>query len=261
MDTPKEGILLIGTTMILLVSFLITVLAVMIIYRRRKIEHLREIETMNEKFSRELMQAQIEVQRETMFHIGREIHDNVGQKLVLAVLYTGQINTEDSQVRGKVDAVAEIINESLSDLRGLSKSLTDANLLRMDLFQLLSNECNKVRMTGSCSIRLDSNTSRLPCSQAVKSFALRIVQEFLQNSLKHAGCSEIYIEIRKDDRGLEISAGDDGKGFDMNKVQPGGIGLANMRKRAEMMGAELLIKSGPGTGTGMTLYIPENKIN
>jgi signal transduction histidine kinase len=261
MDTSKEGILLIWTTMILLISFLIAVLAVMIIYRRRKIEHFREIEAMNERFSRELMQAQIEVQRETMSHIGREIHDNVGQKLVLAVLYTGQIHTGDEEVKGRVDAVTAIINESLHDLRGLSKSLTDPSLLRMDLFQLLSDECQKVRMAGGCSIHLDANTSQLPCSPAVKSFVLRIVQEFLQNSLKHAECSGIHIEISKDEKGLQISARDDGKGFDMHQVRAGGIGLVNMRNRAEMMGAGLCIKSAPGAGTSMVLFIPESKIN
>ena len=173
MDNSQEGILLIGTTMVLLVVFAITVLAVMVIYRRRKLDHQREIAVINERFTRELMQAQIEVQRETMRYIGREIHDNVGQKLVLAALYAEQVHTDDaatgaSETRAtatgatgtgattgeRIGAIASILHESLDDLRGLSKSLTEFNHLNSDLYQLISNECTRVRMTGACPVRL-----------------------------------------------------------------------------------------------------------
>ena len=101
--------------MTLLMVFLITILAVMIIYRRRKLQHLAEIDKMNERFTGELLQAQMEVQQETMQYIGREIHDNIGQKLTLAVLYVQQLDIANSRVQEKVDSIAAIINESLAD--------------------------------------------------------------------------------------------------------------------------------------------------
>ena len=112
MDDSSEGLLLIGTTMVVLVAFAMSVLAVMIIYRRRKLQHLEEIKAMNERFSRELLEAQLEVQRQTMQYIGREIHDNVGQQLTLAFLYTQQLHPEDPKVASQLQSVAKIIDES-----------------------------------------------------------------------------------------------------------------------------------------------------
>lgn len=283
MDNSQEGLLLIGTTMVLLVVFAITVLAVMVIYRRRKLDHQREIAVINERFTRELMQAQIEVQRETMRYIGREIHDNVGQKLVLAALYAEQVDTggmatggaatgatetgatatRDTATGERIRAIAGILHESLDDLRSLSKSLTELNHLNSDLYQLISNECTRVRMTGACPVRLDSNTTQISCALPVKSFTLRILQEFLQNSLKHAACTEIAVRIDRREDALEITVADNGSGFDPDEAMKSerGIGLKNMRTRAEMIGATLRLSSTTPGGTKMILTIPSNQLN
>jgi signal transduction histidine kinase len=124
MDDTKEGLLLIGTTMIVLLAFLVTVLAVMAIYRKRKLQHTREISDMNERFGRELLQTQVEVQQQTMKQIGWEIHDNVGQKLTLAVLYAEQLDLGDPGAAQKISSIASIIHESLGDLRSSKTSFT-----------------------------------------------------------------------------------------------------------------------------------------
>ena len=248
MDDTKEGILLIGTTMILLTAFVVTVLVVMLIYRKWKVQHLREIGAMTERFSRELLQAQMEVQQQTMQHIGWEIHDNVGQKLTLAVLYVEQLEAKDP----KVTSIASLIHESLGDLRSLSKSLTDVLDLQGDLLTLVGNECARIQSVGLCA--LDFQTSGpVQASSAVKGFVLRILQEFLQNSLKHAGCSLITLNIQGTGTGLEISASDNGKGFIIDGKSHG---LNNMKRRAEVMHADFTLDSKPGEGTRMRLFIP-----
>jgi signal transduction histidine kinase len=262
MDDTKEGLLLIGTSMIVLILFLLTVLAVMVIFRKRKLEHLEEIEVMNEKFSRELLQTQIEVQQQTMQHIGREIHDNVGQKLTLAVLYVQQLTEDDAESQKRVNSIAGIINESLADLRSLSKNLTNSSYMHLDLYQLISAEFSKVQATGFCQAEIHTNQTKIQASTAVKSFVLRILQEFLQNSLKHSGCSKITLDFDQQKSGLEIRAADNGKGFILEEgtVYSKGIGLGNMKRRAEIIGAEFTLESTPGVGTRMKLYIPVNKL-
>lgn len=258
MDDKKEGLLLIGTTMTLLMVFLITILAVMIIYRRRKLQHLAEIDNINKRFHEELLQAQMEVQQETMQYIGREIHDNIGQKLTLAALYAQQLDSANAMIQEKVDSIAAIINESLADLRSLSKSLTTTNYLQTDLESLIKNECRKVDAAGSCKMTFHSNCAQLNTSEAVKSFLIRIIQEFIQNSLKHANCTEIGIRLHREEAALEIDVEDNGKGFDLDasEVERTGIGISNMEKRAAMIHASLTLKSIPGQGTKMRLSIP-----
>ena len=244
--------------MILLTVFLITILTVMIIYRRRKLQHLAEIDKMNERFTGELLQAQMEVQQETMQYIGREIHDNIGQKLTLAVLYVQQLDIANSRVQEKVESITAIINESLADLRSLSKSLTKTNSQQADLESMIKNECHKVEAAGSCKVTFHSNCAQQDTSEAVKSFLIRILQEFIQNSLKHANCTEIGIRLHREDAALEIDVEDNGKGFDLDAsgVERTGIGISNMAKRAAMIHAGLSLTSAPGEGTKMKLSIP-----
>jgi signal transduction histidine kinase len=255
MDDSKEGILLIGTTMVILVAFALTVLAVMIIYRRRKLQHIQEIREMNEKFSRELLEAQLEVQRQTMQHIGREIHDNVGQQLTLAFLRAQAIRSGNQNIDSQIQSVGKIINGALADLRNLSRSLTDPNLLEKDINQLIQLECAKIKSTKLCDINFKAGATVTGFSIEVKSFVLRILQEFLQNSVKHSKCTSIEIDLEHDTDGVMLMATDNGIGF-VETEQQAGLGLASMRKRAAIIGAELSIESEVHNGTRLRLFVP-----
>ena len=259
MDDSKEGILLIATTMVVLIAFALTVLAVMMIYRKRKVEHLQEITRMNEKFERELLEAQLEVQRETMQYIGREIHDHVGQELTLAYLLTQQLEARDAKMENQVTAVGKIIHESLSDLRNLSRSLTDSAVGGNDLDQLVKLECYKVRSAKVCKVNYRCSAPGIKSSDSVKSFVVRILQEFVQNSLKHSNCTAISVELSTHAEGVMLTAMDNGKGFAEGQQQAG-IGLANMRQRAAIIGAELSIESAQAQGTRLQLYIPNQQL-
>lgn len=260
----NEGFLLIGTSMIILVALVISILAVMLIYRKRKVEHEKEKAMINEEHAKELLTAQLEMQQQTMEYIGREIHDSVGQKLTLASLYAQQIDYEKQypQISERIAAVGNIINESLSELRSLSKSLTDDHIGQTDLIILIQQECTKINSTGLCIIHFNTNIQKLPASYTIKNITMRIVQEFIQNSLKHGGCTEININIESTNEGLNIVTTDNGKGFDINQVgNKKGIGLNNMKKRAAIIGAIIKIQSQPGEGTNMQLFIPTEKFN
>jgi len=95
----------------------------------------------------------------------------------------------------------------------------------------------------------------------VKNFILRIMQESLQNSLKHAACTEIRVFLQNEENGLTVGSFDNGRGFTMNGKINAGIGLKNIKKRAEIIGANLSIDSKPGEGTRMRLFIPSHKLN
>ncbi len=265
MDSNKEGILLIATSITVLLSFLVAVLAVMLIYRKRKVQHQKEIVTMNEQFHRELLQAQLEAQQHTMQYIGREIHDNVGQKLTLAFLNLQRLDLDNEKQRTMIQTVASIINDSLTDLRDLSRSLAEpASLHTASLGELIEKECNRIHSSGICQVNFSPDeTETLISAPAVKSFVLRIFQEFTQNSIRHAACTSIHVGIKKLPNGLELSASDDGKGFaqDLDTATGKGVGLQNMKRRAEIIGATLLLESAKNQGTRMSLFIPIDRIN
>lgn len=254
----KEIVEAIIVASIIIIAFITAVVAFIIQYRRRKLVHLKETEMLNEKHNAELLSTQLEMQTQTMQYIGREIHDNVGQKLTLASLYTQRLAYENKapQINDKIENISQIINESLTELRQLSKSLTDDSIADNTIMVLLEQECNRVNSTKKCRVHFNSNQKTIVLPYQTKSILVRIVQEFLQNSIKHASCKNIDVALYVSDAVIVLQLNDDGKGFDTSSTTGNGIGLNNMKKRAELIGGKFSFESKPGAGTKLNIEIP-----
>jgi signal transduction histidine kinase len=252
----KIFIVLIG---IIILVFIIGIIIFVFQYRHRRIVHEKEKALLNEIHNTQLLNTQVESQQQTMQFIGQEIHDSVAQKLTLASIYAQQLEFEnrDENLTKKINPVNKIINDSLLELRQLSKNLTDAKLQYEDLASLISHECEMINATGVCTAKLE--IEKIPeLSIPMKSSLLRIVQEFLQNSLKHAGCKQIFVAISNSDDQLKISMTDDGKGFILAEVVHNGIGLDNIRRRIQHLKGKHNLISEPDKGTTLELIIPLN---
>ena len=116
-------------------------------YKLKKNQHQDELVLKEEMHQKELLETQVEIQKQTMTHIGREIHDNVGQKLTLASIYVKQFGHENpsEEVQKNTAKIDEILNESLVELRSLSKTLTDNNIGDHTIQQLINQEIEKIK--------------------------------------------------------------------------------------------------------------------
>jgi signal transduction histidine kinase len=243
---------------LLLLIFIVGIILFIAQYKKRKVLHEKEKTMITEIHAKELLSTQLEMQAQTMQHIGREIHDNVGQKLTLASLYTQQLAFENKapQINDKIENIGFIINESLAELRQLSKSLTDDRINDNDIIQLLQQECNTVNDLKKCEVVFNSNQYNIVLPYQKKSILLRIVQEFLQNSIKHSSCKTIQVTLKKNANNFALIVQDDGNGSDKNNISNNGIGLSNMKKRAEIIGGTFNLESKPNKGTNLTIEIP-----
>jgi signal transduction histidine kinase len=238
--------------------FIIGIALFMTQYRKRKLQHIKETSILNEQHQKEILSTQLEMQTQTMQYIGREIHDNVGQKLTLASLYTQQLAYENKapQVNDKIENISQIINESLAELRQLSKSLTDDGIADNTITVLLQQECDKVNGTKKCKVNFSSDEQNTVLTYQTKSILVRIVQEFLQNSIKHSGCKSIDVSLSRNDDSIYLQLTDNGKGFDMKKISGNGIGINNMKKRTELIGGIFKLESSVEWGTKLNIEIP-----
>ena len=226
------------------------------IYQIITVDKKKKIDDIN--FEKKLLSVQIEIQSETMQHIGREIHDNIGQKLTLASLYTQQLAYENKapQVNESIENISAIINQSLAELRELSKSLTDDTINDSTIVGLLQHESDKINSLGKCNVVFNYNDEKIEANYQMKSVSLRISQEFIQNSIKHSKCKNITIELKKFENELKLILADDGSGFDTNIISSKGIGLSNMKKRTEIIGGTFSLLSTLKKGTQLTISIP-----
>jgi signal transduction histidine kinase len=257
----KDLIFLIIFISIFLVIFIGGSVLYVLQSRNKKIENIKEKEKSDIMHQQEILNTQLEMQTQTMQHIGREIHDNVGQKLTLASLYTQQLAYENKapHINDKIESIGSIINESLAELRQLSKSLTDDTINDNTINELLQQECDNVNNVKKAVVTFNNNKKNIILPYQTKSILVRIVQEFLQNSLKHAHCKNIIISLSENDNLLQLLLQDDGKGFDTNSVAHKGIGLSNIKKRVEMIGGKFTLESEPDKGTKLTIEIPNDK--
>ncbi|QQQ26601.1 sensor histidine kinase [Chryseobacterium indoltheticum] len=237
---------------IFFVLFLVAVMIYIRKYKQRKIEHINEIQLKNEIHQKELLATQLEIQQATMQQIGRELHDNIGQKLTLASLYTQQLLYENKVTTEseRIEQVSQIINQSLQDLRSLSKTLTDNNINQKDIITLIQEEVHTASVIKKCKIHFEHNFKCLDLDFVHKNVLLRITQEFIQNSIKHSQCKNIFIRLNTTEENLwELKINDDGIGFDIENILSNGIGLTNMKNRTAIIGAEFNLESNENAGT------------
>lgn len=240
-------------------ALMVAIISFLFHYRKRKLQQLRETEQLNKKHMQELLSKQLEMKQQTMEFIGAEIHDSVGQKLTLASLYTQQL-CQQSPAAGndtKLQAISVILNESLAELRNLSKNLIDENRQNFSLEMFLQQECERINDSGLCSAYLSATSNGNELQPQQKYVLLRIVQEFVQNSLKYSNCQTIRLSTAVTGTVFNLRAIDDGIGFDMRLTENSrkGIGLSNIRRRAESIGALLNLSSTIGTGTILELQV------
>lgn len=204
----------------------------------------------------QLSKVQLEMQQQTMEQIGRELHDNIGQKLTLASLYTQQLAFENKAplIINTINNISGILNQSLIDLRQLSKSFTYDKIENNTLNELLAIECESFNELKQCKLSFEFNSDNIDLPYQTKIILLRVTQEFIQNSIKHAKCNNIFISLNKSDLYLYFSLQDDGIGFNAFHESSNGIGLSNIKKRILLIGGVYDISSNEN-GTKLTIEI------
>jgi two-component system NarL family sensor kinase len=231
-------------------------LVYIILYNRRKQRHINEKLAMEAAFTEELTKAQLEVQEQTLQTIGTELHDNIGQLLSLTslTLKSIDIHLPDKAVT-KIDAAVELTTNCIREMRLLGKLLQGEQLVHAGLEHAINQEAGWLERTGK--FKIDRHISPcLPRPDSEKDLLVfRMLQELLNNCIKHAHATEIVISLLYVDRHLILSVADNGIGFDM-ATSDMGMGLENIKRRSKVLLGKVDIRSVSGSGTSIKISIP-----
>lgn len=257
-NTSTQSILIFVLTSILVILFLIGFIT-MIIYRYQQKQALyyKNLEKLKITHQNALLQSQLEMQEQTFQNISREIHDNIGQKLTLAKLHLNTLDLSDNNSSLiQVNDSVEMISEAIKDLSDISRSMSSEIILNNGLIRALEFETEQLHKSGRYVITLSisSNTAFLEANKELVLF--RIVQEALNNIVKHAEATTITIKLHYHSNLLNLVIIDNGKGFSNNGDIQNGAGLINMKKRAHTLNGKCIINSKTGGGTAIKIEIP-----
>ena len=256
-NPSTQGIIIFiaGVTLLLLV-FIGFIVTTVYKYQQRQYNYIKNFEALKISHQNALLQSQLEIQEQTFQNISREIHDNIGQKLTLAKLYLNTLNYFDTtktteQVNNSVNIISEVIN----DLSDLSHSLSSEIILNNGLIKALEFEVSQLIKSGIYKINFSATGDTIFLHADTELVVFRIVQEALNNIVKHADASEIHILLQYGTTLLTMQINDNGRGF--LTQQPGeGTGLHNIKKRTAILKGNLEISSSPNSGTKIKIEIP-----
>jgi len=256
----SEILKLILITSIIFILAPISIIAYIFVYNRRKKRHIEEKAQMQLTFEAEIAKTQLEVQEQTMQTIGADLHDNIGQLLSLTSLTLNSIEL-DNQIKAKqkIDAAIDLTVRSIKEMRLLGKLLQGDQLVVSGLSEAIRHEISWMERSGKYEIGYIIEGEMPAVNSPDKDLILfRILQEILNNVIKHASASKINIKLEYLNEQLKFEIGDNGIGFDASDMplEQRGMGLQNIRKRAGIIGGEVEIRSNPGKGTSVTIFIP-----
>lgn len=232
----------------LLLIIIIVFSAIMYYNRKRKFSY--EKKQIDLFYQQQLLQTQIEIQEQTLKTISQEIHDNIGQVLSLAKLNLNTFeNIESTTNQTKISDTKQLVSKAINDLRDLSRSLHGDKIAELGLQESIANELKILENTGQYKTVFYVTGSLYKLEPQKEMVLFRIVQESLNNIVKHAKAKNIKVELNYKVDAFNLSVIDDGVGFDAKALTSTqtGIGLKSMQNRAALIGGVLSIQSNNGT--------------
>lgn len=239
------------TGTLLVFALLVFIVYFIVLYRRK--QEVFELE--REQFKQALLQAQIEMKEETLTTISRELHDNFGQVASLIKMNLSLL-AKHVKEEGKenLKQSSELIKQHIQDIRSLSVSLKGENLKRFGLLGMIKMDVDRYEKAGELKIHLDLPEEDVSFEQDKEIFMYRMVQEILNNVIKHAQATEVFITIKVNKKDSLIHIKDNGKGFVLEEVNLGS-GILNIKERCKFIGGTFDLKSVPGKGTSYQISI------
>lgn len=257
---PKEYEIITGIVIavfvLLLAGFFILMLVVN--YNNRKRKYILEREKMRSAFQQQLLQSQLEIQEQTFNDISQEIHDNVGQILSLAKVQINIMTEGNEMNAAMLNDVKNNVGKAMNDLRDIAKSLSNERIKNLTIHAAVLNETERISKSGVIGVKVNVDGQQREMNQQKKLVLFRIVQESMQNIIKHAHATEIVISFHYTPEMLQTIIQDNGKGFEVREAMQNssGLGLANIKSRAIIAGGRSVIESTPNTGTTITINMP-----
>jgi signal transduction histidine kinase len=215
----------------------------------------KELEDQRKEKQQQITQAILEAQEEERRSIGAELHDNINQILATANLYLTTALREKADTAGMIKKSRVCINSGIEEIRKLSKRLVTPVFISTDLKQAIEDLTNDIRDLKKIDIRTElDELDNTPLHDALKLNLYRIIQEQLNNILKYANASEIWVRVNIGSDNVTLLISDNGKGFDTG-TQSKGIGMINIQNRAELFNGKVEVNSAPGKGCSLKVIV------
>lgn len=211
-------------------------------YQKRLLRNNAEVEKMKSKHQLDLFQRSIDAMEDERRRVSRDLHDEIGAALSMIRLQVGQLSWGAEQnteiIEKQISGSKQLIDSTIENVRRISNDMLPNGLDEFGLKYAIESLCDKIEEASPLVINLDTkNLERL--ENRLELTLYRILQELLNNTIKHAKATQVNINFMTDNQRLTLIYQDNGQGFDLEKIKQNGLGLKNIENRVSMIQGEL----------------------
>ena len=214
----------------------------------------------------ELFRRIVAAQESERQRIARDLHDETGQALTAIGMglrgLEARVTRDPKQATATLHELQTLTADSLQELQHLMADLRPSHLDDLGLSAALRWYAGKIEERYPLKVRLEISGYEQPIEEAAKIATFRIIQEALNNIIKHAEAKNVKIDLDFEEQGMRVNVRDDGRGFDLDRIKiqqtssRPSLGLAGMQERAALLGGRVSFQSRPGQGTMIEAFIP-----
>lgn len=255
-EISKRNYVIVGISALLLLSSLLGYSW----YNRYKLKQRDKLQKEIIKQQELSTQAVIEAEERERKRIAGDLHDGVGQTMSAAKMNLSVISDDipfkDQKQRLAFDKAMALVDEGCKEVRAVSHQIMPNALLKTGLGTAIGEFLNKIdSKVLKVNYYSEGLDERLPSN--VETVLYRVVQECVNNVIKHAEANSMDMTLLKDEEGISVTIEDNGKGFDIATTkQKNGIGIQNLMTRIKYLKGYIEWDSSPGKGTVVTIQVP-----
>jgi PAS domain S-box-containing protein len=218
------------------------------------ITHRKQMQDELSTMSRKL----IEAQEQERARIGRELHDDINQRLAVLGIKLKQMQDNPAEVGSRLQELRKQTTEISNDVQALSRELHSSKLEYLGIVAAMRSFCKEFGDQQGMEVDFGSHDLPSPLPSPEISLTLfRVLQEALHNAAKHSGVSHFEVQLWGRPGEIDLTVSDSGAGFDTQATKEGrGLGLTSMQERLKSVGGELCIESQPQRGTTIHARVP-----
>ena len=212
-----------------------------------------------EEAAREVSGKLITAQEDERRRIARDLHDDLNQRLAMLSVETDLLGRMDNDppAQALITEIATHVRDLSSEVHKLSYQLHPAKLYQLGLVAATRSFCQELSRQGDVTVEFAHEDISRNLNHTVALCLYRVVQEGLQNVIKHSGANRARVELRQREGELTLTVSDNGRGFDMAAIgRQAGLGLVSMRERVRLVFGQIRFHSAPGQGTRIEVTIP-----
>ena len=255
-NLTRKNYLIIGISLLLL--FLLVV--AWLFYNRNQLKQKAKLQQTVFEQQQLAANAVMKAEEKERQRIAKDLHDGVGQMMSAAKMnlsaFENEIQFSSPDQKISFERIIGLVDESCKEVRTVSHQMMPNMLLKSGLGKAVAEFLDKIdQKVIKVNLHVEGLQERL--NEDVEIVLYRVLQECVNNVIKHSGASKLDIALIKDNDGVSATIEDNGKGFDMQQLgDETGIGLKNMKARIEFLQGTIDFDTAPGKGTLVALFLP-----